>query len=210
MTDLTKLSDEDLIALKNSGVSGLSDEGLMSLSAAPEAEAEESPGALGYGEAALTIASSIFAEPVAGLAGIAAAIFPGGETGAEAVESTRSALTYSPRTEGGKEAIGGIGETLEPLGRYFNAAEDYLGSTVLDATGSPALAAMAHTAPTAIMEAIGFGFAKGAKKAANVAETSKLNRALSAASPSPEKLKQVSRAVFKEIDDLGAKVEPSG
>lgn len=54
----------------------------------------------GVGESALTMGSAAIAEPVAGWAGILS-MLPGGRTPAEAVEQTREALTYQPRTQAG-------------------------------------------------------------------------------------------------------------
>ena len=54
---------------------------------------------LGGGEAALQLATGAIATPIAGFAGIIAAVAPGGKTGAEAVESAQEALTFQPRTK---------------------------------------------------------------------------------------------------------------
>lgn len=111
---------------------------------------------IGAGEALGTIGSSIVAEPVSGLAGIAGALLPGEEgQGARWVKSTQDALTYQPKTEMGQKTIGAIGETLAPIGEIIDGASKKLGDKAYAATGSPALAAAAYSAPTALMEGLG-------------------------------------------------------
>ena len=55
-------------------------------------------------ELGASMASKAVAEPVAGYAGIAASLIPGGKTGPEAIESTREAMTYKPRLEATQKA----------------------------------------------------------------------------------------------------------
>jgi len=111
---------------------------------------------IGAGEALGTIGSSIVAEPVSGLAGIAGALLPGEEgQGARWVKATQDALTYQPKTEMGQKTIGAIGETLAPIGEIIDGASKKLGDKAYAATGSPALAAAAYSAPTALMEGLG-------------------------------------------------------
>jgi hypothetical protein len=111
---------------------------------------------IGAGEALGTIGSSVVAEPVSGLAGIAGALLPGEEgQGARWVKATQDALTYQPRTEMGQKTIGAIGETLAPIGEIIDGASKKLGDKAYAATGSPALAAAAYSAPTALMEGLG-------------------------------------------------------
>ncbi len=131
-----------------------------------QSEPSFSEKAAGSLEAGLTIGSSIVAEPVAGIAGIAQSINPFADegAGARAVESTREALTYRPKTETGQEYIGAVGEALEPVAEGLEYVERGLGESVLDATGSEELAAIAHTLPTAVLEALGVGLGKGAAK----------------------------------------------
>jgi len=130
--------------------------------------------ALGAIEAAGTIATGAIAEPVAGWAGIGAAIIPGGKTGAEAVESAREALTYQPRTEQGKAQVQAVGEFIEPVAKGLEKAEGILGDTAFEETGSPFAAAAAVTIPTVLMELLGvFGLKGGAKAAAKARDIAK-------------------------------------
>ncbi|MCP3999403.1 MAG: hypothetical protein GY727_00615 [Gammaproteobacteria bacterium] len=125
--------------------------------------------AVGTLETIGTVGSSMIAEPIAGLAGIAQSINPFADegAGAQAVQATREALTYEPRTEEGKEQLQSVGEALSPVGEVLEGVERGLGETVLEKTGSPELAAIAHSLPTAVLEAIGI---KGTGRAKSIAK----------------------------------------
>ena len=108
-----------------------------------------------------SLATGAVAEPIAGLAGLAAAAIPGGRTGAEQVEATRQALTYQPRTAAGQQQQQALGEALQPVGETIQAVEQGAGDFAFDLTGSPTVAALASAAPAAALELIGL---KGASK----------------------------------------------
>lgn len=176
----------------------------------PAKEVSTSDKIIGGLETAGTMASSIVAEPLAGLAGIAQGLNPFSEKGAaaEAVESTRQALTYQPRTEQGVESLKSVGEFVEPIGEAFKSAEDYLGDAVFKATDSPTLAAAAATIPTLATEILGIATAKGLSrlnKAQKVArEEGQIAHSIEEAAPSAQQLKNISSGLYKEIDDTGA------
>jgi hypothetical protein len=164
-------------------------------------------------EAAGTIASGIVAEPVAGLAGIAQALNPFAEqgAGAQAVKDVRSALTYEPKTEEGKQAVKSVGSTLAPVGEALEGAEDFLGDSAFELTGSPALAAAASSLPTAFMEAIGVGV--GGRAAKSAGKTGKIKKGavksmLNEAAPDADNLKKISREIYKELDNSGIVMRP--
>lgn len=167
-------------------------------------------------EPAATVASSVVAEPIAGIAGIAQAVNPLADpgAGARAVEATREALTFQPRSEAGRAGLSALGETLAPVGKAFESAEDFLGTGVLEITGSPALAAAAATIPTAALEAVGgaAAFKRAAKIKARpgvLAATEKqAKKALVEAAPDIDVIKDTSRAIYKEIDDIGVTLKP--
>lgn len=83
--------------------------------------ADSFPGA-GIIEPALAIASGAVAEPLAGLAGIAAGVIPGVEgAGAQAVEATRQAIQLTPETPEGQanlEKLGGLVQAGIDLANY--------------------------------------------------------------------------------------------
>ena len=104
-----------------------------------------------------SIGSSILAEPAAGLYGLAALAGTGGDTeaAAEAVATAREALTYSPQTEGAQQNIQTVGEFMAPLGEALETVSTGLGDTVYEWTGSPELAVVAYSLPTAALEIAG-------------------------------------------------------
>ena len=104
-------------------------------------------------EAGATIASGAIAEPISGIMGAYEA-FKGGDPSA-LIPFMQKELTYEPRTESGKQQIQAVGEFLQPVGEAFKSAEEGLGNAVFDATGNAELATIAHTLPTAALEALG-------------------------------------------------------
>lgn len=120
---------------------------------------------VGTGEVLTSMLTGIAAEPISGLAGIAGTILPGDEgQGARWVQQTQDTLTYKPQTEYGKQYMNNVGEKLQPIGEIIEGASKKLGDKAYSATGSPALAAAAYSAPTALLEGLGL---KGARIAAS-------------------------------------------
>ncbi len=158
-------------------------------------------------ETAATIVSGAIAEPIAGLAGIAQSLNPFTDdgAGAKAVEDVRETLTYEGG-EASKKQLKSIGETLEPVSTAITTAERFLGDETLELTGSPALASIAHTLPTAALELIGI---KGARRAAAIKTPSQklINKTLIEAAPDTNKIKNASRAIFKDLDDSGVAIK---
>lgn len=103
-------------------------------------------GMAGLGETALTMGSSTLATPVAGILGIASLPFVGADKSADIVRSTQEAMTYRPRTAGGKQIMGAISAPFQAL----EEAKTGAGQAVLEKTGSPALATATAIAPDVI------------------------------------------------------------
>jgi hypothetical protein len=119
-------------------------------------------------ETAATIATGAIAEPISGIMGAYEA-FKGGDPSA-LIPFMQKELTYEPRTESGKQQIQAVGEFLEPVGKAFKSVEKGLGNAVFDAANkmglesvAPELATIAHTLPTAILEALGVAGLRKAK-----------------------------------------------
>jgi hypothetical protein len=161
--------------------------------------------ALGVAENVGSFISGAVAEPVAGVAGIAQSLNPFAEegAGARAVEATRDALTFEPRTDEGQSQRQAIGEFIEPVAKQLSQAEKFLGDKTLKITGSPALAAMAYTLPTAALELIGV---KGARNATKIKTPSEgmVNKTLVDASPDVANIKKASKILFDAVDKSGA------
>ena len=114
-------------------------------------------GVVGGLEAMGSVASGLLAEPVAGLTGLAQMGFGGGgaEAGTEAIQRTREALTYQPRTPAGRTGLRNIGEMVAPIIEPWQEFTTGLGEKTFEATGSPALATAARTAPEAALSLLG-------------------------------------------------------
>ena len=161
---------------------------------------------LGAAEVGGTILSSAIAEPLAGLSGLVASAFDGAETGANVVNIVKDALTFEPRSEEGKAKLKSVAEFVAPIGEKLGQAESFLGESVLDATGSPELAAIAHSLPTAALEALGV---KGLKstKLKNARLSSNVGEAIQQASPDFNKIKELKTSAYGELDNLGVKIK---
>lgn len=168
--------------------------------------------ALGSLEAILNIGSGAVAEAAAGIGGIAKAVTSGPEAATRTIEQIREGLTLQPTTEAGREQVQAVGEFLQPVGEAFQKAQEFLGNTVFEKTGSPELAAAAATIPTALAEVIGFKGIKTAtaarRKAREATEGKQIAVAIQEAVPSADQLFDTSRAVFAEIDELGVTIKP--
>ena len=168
---------------------------------------------LGRGEAALTMASSVLAEPIAGVAGIAGALLPGEEgQGADMVEAVREGITYQPRLEEGQGSLQTVGQVLGPMGEWLGGLETFLGDNTMDLTGSPLAATAATAAPTALMELLGLGTLKKTSKAAQQANRAKevADGAIDAADTAPvrmvmEDLEAPTRTVEEITADVAKK-----
>jgi hypothetical protein len=174
--------------------------------------------ALGVTENIGALASGIIAEPLAGLAGIAQSLNPFAEegAGASAVEATREALTFQPRTETGQEQQQAIGETLAPVGEVAADAQEFIGDNAFDFAkfmgASDEVAATAgalgQAAPVAALELLGFkglnsSTIKGAKRLSQDAK-----KAIAQSAPTIDALKKASGKIYKELDESGVKIKP--
>lgn len=113
-----------------------------------KAQPEENPRSIGNLAGAaiepnLALGSGMVATPLAGLAGIAGTLLPGKEgQGAEWARNVQQALTYEPKTTGGKNAMSVIAYPFEKLAE----GADWAGGKAADITGSPAVGAAVNTA----------------------------------------------------------------
>lgn len=95
-------------------------------------------------EGAAHIASGLIAGPVSGLAGAGADIaqaFGANVDPADVVNKVGNAMTYSPRTEGGKATV----NTIDTIGGAIPKGANAAGEYVSDKTGSPALGTAVNT-----------------------------------------------------------------
>jgi hypothetical protein len=163
--------------------------------------------ALGVAEVAGTVLSSAIAEPIAGLSGIVSSLFGGAKSGAETVDLVRNAITFEPKTKEGKAKLKSLGEFVRPVGEAFEKVESTLGNAVLEATGSPELAAVAHSLPTAALQAFGVKGLKSAK----LKETklsSNVSEAITQAAPDLQTIKAKATQAYTDLGNLGIRVRP--
>ena len=173
----------------------------------PSAEQSIGQDLLGGAEVAGTVLSSAIAEPIAGLSGIVASIFGDASSGADTVQLVKDALTFEPRTEAGKSQLKAVGEFIAPVGDALSSTESFLGESVLNATGSPALAAIAHSLPTAALEAFGVKGLRGARlKGAKLSP--KIAEAIQQAAPDLQTIKKSTTKAYADLDNLGIKIKP--
>lgn len=161
---------------------------------------------LGGAEVLGTVVSSAIAEPVAGLSGLVSAAFGGVDAGVDTVNIVKDALTFEPRSKQGREQLKSVGEFVAPVGEKLGQVESFLGNSVLEATGSPALAAIAHSLPTAALEAFGVKGLKGSKfKGTKL--SSNVGEAIQQASPDFNRIKSLKTSAYNELDNLGVKIK---
>lgn len=178
------------------------------LAVQPPAQESTLDGVIGGLETAAVIGSGAIAEPISGLVGAVTAPFVGVDEAVKNIESVKDFLSLSPRSAQSKQQLQAIGKAIEPLASGIKKVESALGNSVLDATGSPELAAIAHSLPTAALELIGVkglrsakSPLKGQKLSSNVAE------AIKQTAPDIETLKKAKTAAYDQLDNFGVKVQ---
>lgn len=110
-------------------------------------------------EPMVTMGTAAIAEPIAGIAGAIQSLNPFASegAGARAVEKTREALTYSPKSEVGTQTLQELGGLIEPVAEAMQKPANY----VFEKTGSPFAATIVASTPTAIMELFALKGLKG-------------------------------------------------
>ena len=138
-----------------------------------------------YVEPALTVGTGMAADIPAGLAGMAGLAFEGDtpEQAAARIEAIRDQLTYLPRSEGGVENLGKVGEGIEwATNKAEDAAQWATGSrspfkdigSAVNREYGPAAATALFMAPEAVSSALGFRagqMARAARRGAQVPAT---------------------------------------
>ena len=116
-------------------------------------------------------------------------------------------MTFKPRTETGKEQQQAVGEFLQPVGEALKSTEDFLGNSVLEVTGSPEIAAIAHSLPTAVLTLLGVKGLKSTKLSKSKLSTN-VSEAITQAAPDIQKLKVAASELYKQLDNSGVSVKP--
>ena len=171
--------------------------------ALPERTFAES--AVGVAEVLGTVVSGAIAEPVAGLTGLVSAAFGGVDSGVDTVKVVRDAMSFEPRSKAGKAQLKAIGEFVKPLGDAISKTESFLGDSVLKATGSPELATIAHSLPTAALEVLGVKGLRGSRLSGERL-SSNVGEAIQQASPAFNDIKAAKTAAYSELDNMGVRI----
>ena len=146
-----------------------------------------------------TIATSALAEPLSGLGSLPALIYGNGTSDAvKAQKAIQEWMTYIPKSEEGIESLQSVMELLAPVADVFDATSKGAGDYIFDVTGSPELAAIAYSTPTALIEMLGLGATRKAAKAG------KLGKDLDLASMGS----QGANALAKQDGIIGVKEAP--
>jgi len=112
-------------------------------------------------EPAMAMFSGMFAEPIAGIAGLTMLPY-GVDKATQTVKNIQDKLTYTPRTEAGQQGAQAVGEFMQPVANVIEKVTQGAGDITYDATGSPLLGAMAKGLVTAAPDILGLGIAKKA------------------------------------------------
>lgn len=102
-------------------------------------------------EPAASVASSVIAAPIAGIAGMATVPFAGVDAATDVINALTEGLTYKPMSEAGQEGLQSFGKALKPVTDTLEKAKTGLGDPVLDVTGSPTLATAAYMVPDTLL-----------------------------------------------------------
>lgn len=110
-----------------------------------------------FGRTAASIASSIAAEPLAGLYGLTSFALTGGDLRRAVgdIEQAREALTYVPETTGAQESLQAIGEFVAPIAEGIETVSENAADVTFEYTGVPELAGVAAAVPLVALELIG-------------------------------------------------------
>ena len=134
-------------------------------------------------ELARALSQSIAAEPLAGLAGIYGTATGGSGEGVRLIDKVREKVGYQPQTKEGIRNLDALARALSPVNNALEKARTTLGDGAFNATGSPALAAAAYTAPDAILSALGARPAMAAGRSAQAGIGRAVRRATELPSP---------------------------
>lgn len=191
MTDLTKLSDAELLAML------------------PKQAPEPAPQPSRYSpqniagaaiEPNLSMLSGMIATPLSGLMGLAGTALPGEHgQGARMARQVSEGLTYQPRTQGGKDAQEVIGAPF----RKIEEGADWAGEKAAELSGSPAVGAGSKAAISGAQAALFAALLKGTPPAETLQGKAGIGLMQSAVKPILPDLKSgdAKRALITMLDE---------
>ena len=169
---------------------------------------------LGIPETIVQLATGAIAAPIAGLAGIAAGVIPGGKTGAEAVEDVSEALTFQPRSEVGKLLSGVISKPFQSLeefadmvGEISGDPDDIFGAAAVKTAilGAPALLGLRTGPRGAITRATEGQVQRGGAAVERAVQQLKKQEVKP---PTVEELFSSGKKEYRKGDEAGVRIKP--
>lgn len=186
---------------------------------------QEIDNTVGAAETVMNMGSGMLAQPIAGLWGLlkagAGSIGIGDtswEDAGDVVRETQDMLTYSPHTEQGRKTLRAVGDLVAPVAETVEGFKTGIGDKAYNATGSPALSAMAYTAPDAVLSLIGLrpisrlGMRRG-RGANRTVQNRPTERAVDdfimETPVEAQAIKDAARRGFRELEDASVKIRQS-
>jgi UDP-N-acetylenolpyruvoylglucosamine reductase len=162
---------------------------------------------IGSAENGLHLASGAIGGLAGGLTYLGGLAATGGDSdrAKAAQEQVQSALTYTPRTDAGKQLAGAIDGAMSVVPKAGNAA----GSFIADKTGSPLLGALANTTVNAVPMFLGLRRGLGATADAANASAAAADAAASAAKRAPTTPAELMAQSLNNGKNVGYQVTPS-
>lgn len=210
MSEIEELRELAILA----GESGDQDAQLAALERIDSLMKDQPGGIVGEGLGALetlgTVATSVLAEPISGLAGLAS--IPFSDSPGDVVRDVQQAMTFEPRTPEGQRNIKRLGQALEPLAEALEKAETVTGDLGFD-VGGPVVGALASAIPTAALEVLGLAAPKAASRIAKsragklAAQADELE-SLPTSNNLEQVVEQISRADVEDISVM-ANLDPN-
>lgn len=130
-------------------------------------------------EPAAAIVTSALAEPISGLLSLPIAFGDDVDSAVKAQKNIQEWLTYTPKTKEGMEGLQAVVDILQPVAEVMELSSEAAGDYIFEKTGSPALSAIAYSAPAAVLEVIGLKGARTASKAGYLGKELELSGASS-------------------------------
>jgi len=129
---------------------------------------------------------------------------PAYDVGTRVIEGVQD-YQYQTQSKLGQEVQQDTAELLSPVSDVYSGAKEALGSTTLEATGSPLAATAASMIPDVALEVMG---ARGLKKAkADMPDLSNdVRRSIIDAAPDIQKIRAKRDGLYNAIDEKGVKI----
>lgn len=171
---------------------------------------------LGTSEALGSMISGAIAEPIAGIAGLFVTPFTDVDTGVQTINKVRDLLTYDPRTDAGKQRLQQIGQVLEPVAEGLENVSEFTGDLGFntakqlgaDDETAAAFGAAGKTAPSALLEALGFKGLRSSTLRKTVDAPVNVKQAVRQSAPTVKQIRDKANQLYTQLDNSGVKIKP--